>query len=88
VHDAARKRVAVELVHLVCLTVDHQRLHAPEHDPELLVGMRVGGHRGARLEGHEVQHGSLAEQRVALDAVDHRERRGGGEVEHLNLHGS
>ncbi len=53
--------------------VDDERLHAFEHDPELLVRMAVEGDGRARLEADEVQHRIGAEQGLAGDT--------GGELE-------
>ena len=66
--------------------VDHERLHAAEHDPELLVRVAVCRHGGPGTELDQVQHHALAEQRPALDALDQGERGDVVEVDELRLH--
>ena len=63
--DASWQDVRLERAELVRDAVDDQRLHALEHDPELLVRMAVEGDGRARLEADEVQHRISAEQGLA-----------------------
>ena len=86
--DVAGKHVALHRAELVGDVVDDQRLHAPEHDPELLVLVAVEGHRRARLELDQVQHRALAEERPTADAGRELERADVVEADELGLHGS
>ena len=60
--DAAGEDVGLQRAELVRDTV-HEGLHPLEDDAELLVGMAMERHRGARFEADEVQHRLGAEQR-------------------------
>ena len=71
--DPARKHIALERAELARDTVDDERLHPPEHDPELLVRVAVERHGRARLEVDQVQHRALAEERPPDDAVREQE---------------
>jgi hypothetical protein len=75
--DAAGDRVAVHRPHLVRFAVDHERLHALEHDPELFVLVAVQWDGRARLELDHVEHRALTEERAAGNA--------GGELERLDV---
>ena len=85
--DAARDHVAVHRPQLVRLAVDHERLHALEHDPELLVLVAVQRNGRARLELDHVEHRALAEERPAGDAGGELERLDVREVDELRLPG-
>jgi succinate-semialdehyde dehydrogenase/glutarate-semialdehyde dehydrogenase len=62
--DTARENVSLERAELVRNTVDDERLHPLEHDPELLVRMAVQGHGRSRLEANEIEHRTLSEERL------------------------
>ena len=83
--DAARDHVAVHRPELVRLAADHERLHALEHDAELLVLVAVQRDGRARLELDHVEHRPLAEERAAGDAGGELERLDVREVDELRL---
>ena len=85
--DIAREDVPLHRAELPGDTVDHERLHAAQDDPELLVGMAVRLHRRPRGELDQVQHHPGSEQRPAFDAVCQREWRDLVEVDELRSHG-
>jgi hypothetical protein len=72
--DASGQDVRLERAELVRNTLDDERLHAFEDDPELLVRVAVEGNRRAGLEADEVQHRISAEQGLARDAGRELER--------------
>ena len=68
--------------------VDDERLHAFEHDPELLVRMAVEGDGRAGLEANEVQHRGRAEQELAGHTGRELERTHRVETHELWFHRS
>jgi 2-iminobutanoate/2-iminopropanoate deaminase len=84
--DAAGKHVSLEWAKLVRLAVDHERLHSPQDDAELLVLMAVERYRRFRLELDQVQHGALSEERAPADAPRELESADVVETDELRLH--
>ena len=83
---ASGKHVRLVGPELVRDAVDDERLHALEHDAELLVRMAVKRHLRARLEADQVQHRALAEERPARHAGGELERADGVETDELPCH--
>jgi succinate-semialdehyde dehydrogenase/glutarate-semialdehyde dehydrogenase len=84
--DAAGQDVCLERPELVRDAGDHERLHALEDDPELLVRMAVERHDGAGLEADEVEHRSFAEERLPTHPRRQVERANAFELHELRFH--
>ena len=84
--DAAREDVRLERLELVRDSVDDERLHPLEDDPQLLVRVAVHGHGRAGFEADEIQHRPLAEERPAAYARRELERADFVESNELRLH--
>ena len=84
--DASGEHIRLERGELVRHAFDDERLHALEHDPELLVRVAVERHGRARLEADEVEHRARAEQRLPGHPGGELERAHRVEPRELRFH--
>jgi hypothetical protein len=84
--DTAREDVGLERPQLVRHAFHDEGLHPLEHDPELLVRMAVERDDSTGLEADEVQHRSLAEERLPADSGGELERAQRVQTHELRRH--